>query len=60
MKTNQTITQLYRPSELPTNNSGAYHMRTKPFNSTSTKSCNSSDEKVVIAGTEDESDNLAS
>ena len=53
----QAITLNYRPFELPTNNSGRYHMRTKPLSSTSTKSSNSSDEKVANAGAEDESDN---
>jgi hypothetical protein len=57
----QAITLNYRPFELPTNNSGRYNMRTKPLSSTSTKSSNSSDEKVaMIAGAEDESDNNTS
>ena len=56
----QTITLNYRPFELPTNNSARYHMRTKPLSSTSTESSNSSDEKVAIAGAEDESDNNTS
>ena len=54
----QAITLNYRPFELPTNNSGRYHMRTKPLSSTSTKSSNSSDEKVAMI--EDESDNNTS
>jgi hypothetical protein len=56
-KPKQPITLKYRPFKLPTNNPAQYHMRTKPLSSTSTKSSNSSDEKVAIAGTEDESDN---
>jgi hypothetical protein len=57
----QAITLNYRPFELPTNNSGRYyHMRNKPLSPTSTKSSNSSDEKAVIAGIEDESDNNTS
>jgi hypothetical protein len=56
----QAITLNYHPFELPTNNSGRYNMRTKPLSSTSTKSSNSSDEKAVIAGIEDESDNNTS
>ena len=58
----QTTTLNYRPFEVPTSNSGRYHMRTKPLSSTSTKSGNSSDEKVAIAasGAEDESDNTTS
>ena len=56
----QAITLNYRPFELPINNPGRYHMRTKPLSSTSTKSSNSSDEKVTIAGAEDESDNNTS
>jgi hypothetical protein len=55
-----SITLNYRPFKLPTNNSGRYHMRIKPLSSTSTKSSNSSHEKAVIAGIEDESDNNTS
>ena len=54
------ITLNYRPFEIPTNSSGRYHMRTKPLSSTSTKSSNSSDEKVAVAGADDESDNNTS
>ena len=56
----QAITFNYRPFELPTNNSGQYRMRIKPLSSASTKSSNSSDEKVAIAGAEDDSDNNTS
>ena len=56
----QAIALKYRPFELPTNNSARFHMRTKPLSSTSTKSSNSSDEKVAITGGEDEWDNNTS
>ena len=56
----QAITLNYRPFELPTNNSGRYRTRTKPLSSASTKSSNSSDEKVANAGAEDDSDNNTS
>ena len=60
LKKKQAITLNYRPFELPSDNAGRYHKRTKPLSSTSTKSSNSSDEKVAIASAEDESDNNTS
>ncbi|KAF8800050.1 hypothetical protein BYT27DRAFT_6842465 [Phlegmacium glaucopus] len=49
-----TRTLNYRPFELPASNSDRYYYTKKPLSSTSTKSSNSSDEKVAIASFEDD------